>query len=402
MGIKVRELRPGRWYIVVHGKGKRITKLVGGSKTEAEDYARELRRELKLQGLSALDVLKVLPSPELTVGRYAARWEVEVVKTALKKSTTSSYLSHLKNHIRPAFENYALGEITYGVLKDFVTEKVTKEFSPGRRYSKDTIRIMVATMRALMEEAKNDGLIEANPVTNLGKFFRAAKSKREEPDPFSLEELHKAERSCQENWPVYYEFVLCMSRTGLRIGEALGLQVPDIDFQAGQLRVRRSINIFGDVTSPKNKSSRRTVDMSPQLVNAIQSMLRRRAELYLKDGKVELPEWVFCNREGNPFDYSNFSKAWTRIQKKAEVRRRRPHDLRHTYATQMLSAGKPLAYVSAQLGHKSPRITLEVYSHWIPEQNLGDTDILDVKPKLTVVETENPRQQASTGGRKRL
>src|SRR5688572_22633503 len=49
MGIKVRELRPGKWYIVVNGKG--ITKHVGGSKPEAEDYARELRGELKLQAI---------------------------------------------------------------------------------------------------------------------------------------------------------------------------------------------------------------------------------------------------------------------------------------------------------------------------------------------------------------
>jgi len=316
MGIKVRELRPGKWYLVIHGKGKRWTKLVGTSKVEAEEYAKELRRELKLQGLGALDGLKVLPSPEVTVGQYADKWELEVVKTDLKKSTTSSYLSHLKNHIRPAFENYALVEITYSLLKEFVTEKVNKEFAPGRKYSKDTIRIMVATMRALMEEAKNDGLIEVNPVTGLGKYYRAAASKREEPDPFTLEELHKVELTCQEHWPGYYEFVLCMSRTGLRIGEAIGLQVPDIDFQAEQLKIRRSVDIYGDITSPKTKASRRTVDMSPQLVNAIQAMLRRRAEEYLKKGTTELPEWAFCNREGNHFDYSNFGKAWTRIQKK--------------------------------------------------------------------------------------
>jgi integrase len=92
---------------------------------------------------------------------------------------------------------------------------------------------------------------------------------------------------------------------------------------------------------------------------------------------------LFCNTAGKPLDYSRFAKRWNQIQMVAQVRRRRPHDLRHTYASLNLMAGKALAYVSAQLGHKNPRITLEIYTRFVKGADPGPTDTLDVRPEAT-------------------
>ena len=54
-----------------------------------------------------------------------------------------------------------------------------------------------------------------------------------------------------------------------------------------------------------------------------------------------------------------------------------PHDLRHTWASHMLAGGADLAYVSAQLGHANPSITLRIYSHWVPGTRRVTTSILD-------------------------
>ena len=64
----------------------------------------------------------------------------------------------------------------------------------------------------------------------------------------------------------------------------------------------------------------------------------------------------------------HFTKALT----KAGLSHIRFHDLRHTFASLLLAKGAPITYVSRQLGHANPQITLGVYSHWIPEENQRD------------------------------
>jgi integrase len=213
----------------------------------------------------------------------------------------------------------------------------------------------------------------------MGKWYRKARPLREDPDPFSLEELHQVEAVCRERWPEWYEFILFMGRTGVRVGEAIAMQTPDLDLEGQQAVIRRNMPIHRELGTPKSIASARIVDLSPQLVQALESRILRRKAADLAAGISEVSEWLFATSRGNPPDYSRFAKVWNRLQARAKVRRRRPHDLRHTYATLNLLAGKPLAWVSAQLGHKSQEITLRIYAHWIKGAPSGATDVLDSK-----------------------
>jgi hypothetical protein len=67
----------------------------------------------------------------------------------------------------------------------------------------------------------------------------------------------------------------------------------------------------------------------------------------------------------------------SRLQDAAKIRRRTPHDLRHSWASHMLAAGADLAYVSSQLGHSNPATTLRIYAHWAPGTRRVGTSILD-------------------------
>jgi integrase len=385
MSVKVRELRPGKWYIVVHYGGKRWVQLVGTDKDEADKYANELRRELEFRGYGALARLKIGEPHDLLVGNYADRWVKEIQKSDLKLSTINSYKSNVRIHIKPAFGHLTLQELTYSRVKEFCLDKVEGTYSSARfrknrsaevekkrpepevrKYSRDSIRLMLATLRAMLDEAVREELIDTNPVYRMGKFYRKAKPLREDPDPFSLEELHCVEASCAERWPEYYEFLLMMSRSGLRVGEAIAISLQDLDLEKRQAIIRQNMPIHRELGTPKTPASKRTVDLSPQLALALRSMLARRKVAWLEKGENETPDWLFCNSQGNPLDYSKFEKAFRRIQTRAKIeRRRRVHDLRHSYATLSLLAGRPLAYVSAQLGHKSPQVTLQIYYHWV-------------------------------------
>jgi len=87
---------------------------------------------------------------------------------------------------------------------------------------------------------------------------------------------------------------------------------------------------------------------------------------------------MFPTDVGTPIFFSNFPRRiWHRLQDAAKIRRRTPHDLRHSGASHMLAAGADLVYVSSQRGHANPATTLRIYAHWAPGTRRVATSILD-------------------------
>jgi len=94
-------------------------------------------------------------------------------------------------------------------------------------------------LRACLSAAVEDGLILGNPASRLGKFATRS-GKAREIATFSREELTILLETAEREMPEVYPIVLALARTGLRIGEALTLQVDDLDFQRRELWVRRT------------------------------------------------------------------------------------------------------------------------------------------------------------------
>jgi integrase len=249
----------------------------------------------------------------------------------------------------------------------------------SEEYSKDSVRLMLAVLRTMLQEAVNEGILPVNPVMKLGKFYRSARRIKEKVDPFTIEELHAIEARCREKFPEHYSFILCMARTGMRIGEVTALQWIDIDFSKNYIIVRRNIPHHSQVETTKTVASQRKVNMSPELAEELKRLRTEHKKQALADGKAfDMEAWVFPNEDGSPMHYSNFlRRVWHKVQDQSKVRRRTPHDLRHTWASHMLAAGADLAYVSAQLGHANPSITLRIYSHWVPGMRRVTTAVLD-------------------------
>lgn len=249
---------------------------------------------------------------------------------------------------------------------------------------------MVAMLRAMMEEAVREGLVEVNPVHGLGRFYGAARRLRDAPDPLTLDELHRIEDIAGEWLP----FIMFLSRTGARVGEAIALQWGDLDLAKGYAWIRRTMPVHRQVGPPKTASSTRKVVLSPELVAVLTRLQKEQRETWFS--RAESPLWVFCKKNRQAPDYSVFRRAWALLQRKAGVRERRVHDLRHTWASQQLLAGKPITWVAAQLGHKSPQVTLSVYSRWIPGEEFGARDTLDRQQNAA----KGPQRTAKRGLRR--
>jgi len=373
MGVTIREKikDSGVWWVFVAHKGRRTSRKVG-SEAAANDAAAKIQARLTL-GRDAFGQKAKLPAPKLK--DYYKRFE-ENYRGTLKPSTWASYEMGMRVHILPELGNHCLDEITKAMMKKFVSKLVEKGLA------KDSIRLYLASLGVLYTQAVDDKLVAESPTKSLGKFYRQAKKKHEEIDPFTEDESLLFLEKTLEFEKNYYALFLCGLHTGMRSGEICGLKWEDVDGAGKFVEVRRSINRFGDVSTVKTKNGRRRIDLSDHLLETLKDFRKERQKEALKKGKNEIPEWIFANRHGSFIDIKNVkSRNFKRVLRKAELRSIRFHDLRHTFASQLLSNGTNVLYVSQQLGHANPGITMKIYAKWIP--NEGQREAMNRLPSLT-------------------
>jgi integrase len=158
--------------------------------------------------------------------------------------------------------------------------------------------------------------------------------------------------------------------TGLRVSEALALTLGDVDLEQGLIRIRGS----------KSQKSR----LVPLHVSAIVA-LRTYSKFHNRYCNSRASQQFFLRDAGASIAYYHVRLRFRYLRRKlnwtAAGRTRLPriHDLRHSWASHMLASGADLAYVSNQLGHANPSITLRIYSHWVPGMRRVMTSILDTK-----------------------
>ena len=120
-----------------------------------------------------------------------------------------------------------------------------------------------------------------------------------------------------------------------------------------------------------------------------------------KARRVDLANPLFrshgCTRNavGKPIDALNLvHRVWHPLLEKAGLRRVRFHDLRHTYASDLIQSGESLAYVKEQLGHSSIQITVDLYGHLVPGANRSAVDRLARRqPDATSLQPERTRRR---------
>ena len=369
MGVTIRQKPQGSgiWWVFINHQGKRRSKKIGRDKRTALEVAKKIEAKLTL-GEFGLDDES---GRDILFGDYAMQWLEGYVANALKYSTYRGYKIALNRHILPVFRNCPVKSITRDEIKTLLFKKINQ----GSKLQ--TVRNIKTIVSGILTHAMEDGHIEFNPASRLGRLLTSKdESLHTEISPLTAEELEIYLDTCKQNYPDYYPMFLTLARTGMRLGEALGLQWGDIDFTGRFIEVRRAW-VQRRVTTPKSGKTRR-VDMTPQLAQTLKHLNTTRKEETLRQGRGELEDWVFINKEGVPKNAVNFrNRIHYRICDKAGLRRVRIHDLRHSYATIRISAGHNIADVSKQLGHASYKITVDTYYHWLPNEKKSEVEELD-------------------------
>lgn len=362
----------GRYYEVVNGVRKRASVY---ATTEAE-----LKKKLA-QIYSRLE--KELPAQNSNqkFGDWAKTWETTTLEAAeMKDSTKQGYASMLRTHIL----NSSLADLR---LKDVKASNLEAFFSSLKKQglSASTRRSIYATVSHILKGAVRDDLLDYNPLTKIDRP-RAEHTEASflEPDELRalIAALDPATRPADPERAWEHErdflFIKFLALTGLRRGEALGLDWFNVNLNKGQIHIRWTLNRVNGVltrTEPKTANSRRTLEASPavlQLLREIRELQKRgRVEIFPSSDKADKlganlanQNLVFTTRDGKPVDPRNALRAIQDAAKRAGVLKHvNVHTLRHSAASAMLLGGESIFVVSRHLGHHSIDITAKYYGH---------------------------------------
>jgi len=225
-------------------------------------------------------------------------------------------------------------------------------------------------------DAEDEHLIAKNPAPRKRKGRTQVQAKRDMVvwTPAELATflgcVQADERSDARHVALFRVLAMC----GVRRSEALGLRWSDVSFDTSELTVRQRLVRSEKVTSvdePKTSRGTRTIDVDEQTVAALRAWKARQGEERMRVGpgwNVELGPLVFTRADGSHMVPNAVGQTFDRIVGASGLPKIRLHDLRHTHASHLLSAGAHPALVSARLGHASAGFTLGVYAHVMPGQ----------------------------------
>ncbi len=374
MAVRVTQ-EQGRWYVVEYRDGRRTLHRSFGRGPKAQLMAEEVKAEIdRERRREALGLVK--PAVRVRFAEYAERWLREAITPHRTMSTARSYTQLLRDHLLPEFGSLALSDIRPPRIQAFIARKLVEANKPrgqaGHHKARATVRNMVAVLRACLNHAVDvEGCLASNPAAKFGKrYFGGSTAARGlAVQIYEEEEIAVLLQTASRYYPEYELYIRTLFYTGLRVGELLGLQWGDLDFQGGFVIVCRSVKVHqGQLLVEQTKTHRaRAVDLSDTLM-ARWAALRSIREAEAAVAGRSLSPWCCPSvraPEARPLNAGWLNaKVWARICHHAGLRRLRVHDLRHTYASLQLRRGKPMEYVQQQLGHTAIDTTIRLYAHF--------------------------------------
>lgn len=376
MGVRVREKKngSGEWWIFINHHGKRISKKIGGNEEKAREVAKEIEARLVLGDLGVLKEKKQIP----TFGEYSEKY-LAFIKMNRRHSTYERYHQVLRDHIKPVFGKKPLDEISRGDVRDFIVKK-SEKFKPF---------VFRDVLSGVFNYAIDDELVTVNPARGITKRLKIKRDRSEKVDPLNEMDMGLFLETCRKEFTAFYPFFFMAARTGMRLGELLAIRWGDLDFShkviiGGTIHDRPFIWVKrsyrrGQLTKPKNGKTRK-VDMSTELKTVLKRHRILEKEQALKNGMGDLPELVF-HRDGKVIEQNYIRRVFKRILAKASLRDIKLHGLRHSFASQLLSAGESPVYVMKMLGHSDIQTTVNIYGKWIPTERNAGVNRLDNQPK---------------------
>ncbi|RGI31855.1 site-specific integrase [Melissococcus sp. OM08-11BH] len=338
--------------------GKNVYKKRQGFKTkkECQIALAELLKDIEENGLFNED-------KSMTFKELYDMW-LKQHRLNVKPSTIATNRRFVEGHVLPHLGDMNLDDITVVYCQKLVNEWYEK-YKQYTYFRKVTAQIM--RYGEAME------IMKSNP---MAKTILPRKKEEEKKLKYYTKEELQHFFECLEQFGNYKQlaFFRTLAFTGARKSEILSLQWNDIDLfnktvSIGKtLAVDENLNII--IQKPKTSSSIREISLDDETIKILSRWRSIQREEYFKLGYNTTSEeqYIFTN-DRNELYYPQIANDWLKyLIKKYDLPKITPHNFRHTHASLLLQAGIPVKEVSERLGHKDIKITLDIYSHVMPEE----------------------------------
>ncbi|SHN34069.1 tyrosine-type recombinase/integrase [Cryptosporangium aurantiacum] len=287
------------------------------------------------------------PSDRTTVAEYAWQW-------AKARHHRPSTARNVAGHIRTHIEGTDLGKRRLAAVRP--SEVQVWATDRAKHLAPTTLRNVVGLLRSVYASAVLDRLVAQTPVVRL----QLPPSHRERVVPLTVDQVRVLAAAMPKR---NRAMVITQAGLGLRIGELLALRVQDVNFLKRTARVEFQIAPGSRTRSdPKTRRSRRTIPLPQVVADAIQA--------HLADFDPAEDGTIFTTRFGAPYSHAYYgAQIFKATVKKLDgvPDSTTPHDLRHHYASVLLSKGESVVAVAERLGHENANLVLSTYGHLMPD-----------------------------------
>jgi integrase len=329
--------------------GKRRQKRCGGFKTKAEGE----RERNRLLGQVVDGTLHT--SSARTLADFLLEEWLRGKRQFVSESSARTYTETLTYYVLPHIGEIRLSDLSAGQIQRLYARLAES----GRKrdsgpLSATTIMQVHRVLRTALSDAAKWGYLANNPAA-LATPARPRSRTQKADTCWTRAQVAKFESEVVDHRLFALWQLLLWS--GLRRGEALGLEWDHVDLGAGRLAVRQSLSMVGTrptVGPPKTESSRRDVELLPTTVKALRRWHSRQAEERLAVGERYVrTDFVFTRPHGGPLHPNTVSLRWSELVRNCGLPEIRLHDTRHTHATMMRRWGRSedrVAAAGTQLG----------------------------------------------------
>jgi integrase len=359
----IRERSPGSFEIryslgtdPATGKRKIATATVRGSRKDAE---KELRRLLR-----SVDTNEHVDPNRMTVKQWLTSW-LGSVRDEVAARTHERYNEIVSNFLIPALGNLPITKLAPAHLQSAYATWATggrRDSKPGG-LSPQTRRHIHRILSAALTRAVEQQVIARNPCDAFKKK-RLPKVERRQLATLTAQQANVLLDRIHHS-RVYWPALIALA-TGMRRGEILALRWKNVG-ENGVARVVESLEQTkaGLRFKPPKGAKVRAVALPAFAIEELRRLKREQAEALLALGVRQSGETLVCARaDGKPMQPRSLTHEFTvLIAKQKDLPRVRFHDLRHSHATQLLSAGVHPKIAQERLGHSTISITMDLYSH---------------------------------------
>lgn len=298
-----------------------------------------------------------IPKGDITIEELANRW-LELKRPTVRPKVFSTY----KSNVRRFVDNF--GEFK---VKNAAPEEL-EQFIASLGLAPATINRQITIIKAIFEKAIEWNYLSVNPA----RFLKRRRVVNKEIEVLTFEEIQRLVESADKS---FQSLILTACYSGMRLSEILALRWSDVDFNSNTLYVRQVLQ-NGRFFEPKTDNSRRQIAVPQFLIDSLKVHQVEQA-VNLKANEHDL---VFTTEEGDFIDGVWFSKCvFSPALKRAGIRKVNFHALRHSYVSMLIAQGENIKFISKQVGHASAKMTLDIYTHLLPDTEAKAMRKLDEK-----------------------